>query len=64
VEAGAALRRMVGRWTFGLRADAGAMFSSDPAPQALFELGTTTDLPGFDHKAFVGDRAAVAPRPP
>ncbi|HSJ07767.1 MAG TPA: hypothetical protein VK936_13770 [Longimicrobiales bacterium] len=59
VEAGAALRRMVGRWTLGLRADAGAMFSSDPAPQALFELGTTTDLPGFDHKAFVGDRAVL-----
>lgn len=59
VEAGAALRRMVGRWTLGLRADAGALFSSGPPPQALFELGTTTDLPGFEHKAFVGDRAAL-----
>lgn len=59
VEAGAALRRMVGRWTLGLRADAGAVFSSEPPPQALFELGTTTDLPGFEHKAFVGDRAAL-----
>jgi hypothetical protein len=63
VEAGVAQRRMSGRWTLGLRADAGAMFTpagSEPAPQALFELGTTTDLPGFDYKEFVGDRAALA----
>jgi hypothetical protein len=60
VEAGAAQRRMFGRWTLALRGDVGAMFSSSPAPQALFELGTTTDLPGFDYKEFVGDRAALA----
>jgi hypothetical protein len=59
VEAGTALRRMVGRWTFGLRGDAGIALSPDMPPQALFELGTTNDLPGFDHKAFVGDRAAI-----
>jgi hypothetical protein len=59
VEAGTAVRRMAGRFTLGLRADGGVLFSSAPPPQALFELGTTNDLPGFDHKAFVGDRAAI-----
>jgi hypothetical protein len=61
VEAGVAQRRMSGRWTLALRGDAGAMFSSDPVPQALFELGTSTDLPGFDYKEFVGDHAPLAP---
>jgi hypothetical protein len=59
VEAGVAQRRMFGRFTLALRGDAGAMFSSNPAPQALFELGTANDLPGFDYKQFVGDRAAL-----
>jgi hypothetical protein len=58
-EAGAALRRMIGRWTLGLRADGGITFSTEPPPQSLFELGTTNDLPGFAHKAFAGDRAAI-----
>jgi hypothetical protein len=59
VEAGTALRRVVGRWTLGLRGDAGMAFSPEMPPQAIFELGTTNDLPGFAHKAFVGDRAAI-----
>jgi hypothetical protein len=58
-EAGAALRRMIGRWTLGLRADGGITFSTEPPPQSLFELGTANDLPGFAHKAFAGDRAAI-----
>jgi hypothetical protein len=59
VEAGASLRRIFGRFTVALRGDAGTLLSSEPPPQALFELGTTEDLPGFDHKAFTGDRAAL-----
>jgi hypothetical protein len=58
-EAGAAIRRMIGPWTFGLRADGGIAFSSELPPQALFELGTAADLPGYDHKEFTGDRAAL-----
>lgn len=59
IEAGASLRRMIGRWTLSGRADAGAVFSDSVPPQAMFELGTATDLPGFTHKAFTGDRAAL-----
>jgi hypothetical protein len=59
VEAAASLRRVFGRFTVAARGDAGALLSSGPPPQALFELGTTSDLPGFDHKAFTGDRAAL-----
>ena len=59
VETGASLRRMVGRFTFSGRADAGIVFSDSTPPQALFELGTVADLPGFEHKAFTGDRAAL-----
>ena len=59
IEAGVSLRRVFGRFTVVARGDAGALLSSEPPPQALFELGTTEDLPGFDHKAFSGDRAAL-----
>ena len=59
VETGASLRRMVGRFTFSGRADAGIVFSDSTPPQAMFELGTVADLPGFEHKAFTGDRAAL-----
>jgi hypothetical protein len=59
IETGAALRRMIGRWTLGLRGDAGITFSPAPPPQSLFELGTANDLPGFAHKAFAGDRTAI-----
>lgn len=60
LEAGLAQRRMFGRWTLGLRGDAGILVSDEPPPQALYELGTATDLPGFSYKEFVGDRAAFA----
>jgi hypothetical protein len=61
-EAGLSHRRMYGRWTLAARGDAGVMTypGDEPAPQALFELGTATDLPGFAYKEFVGDRAALA----
>ncbi|HSJ23559.1 MAG TPA: hypothetical protein VK929_02670 [Longimicrobiales bacterium] len=62
LEAGFAQRRMLGRWTLGLRGDAGIMLTpgdAEPVPQALFELGTSADLPGFAYKEFVGDRAAL-----
>jgi hypothetical protein len=59
VETGASLRRMFGRFTLSGRADAGMVFSDSTPPQAMFELGTVADLPGFEHKAFTGDRAAL-----
>jgi hypothetical protein len=58
-EAGLSARRMVGRFTLSARGDAGIVLSDSTPPQALFELGTATDLPGFEHKAFTGDRAAL-----
>jgi hypothetical protein len=61
MEAGAALRRMSGRWTLAARGDAGiAFWRGEAVPQALYELGTSADLPGYDFKEFVGDRAAFA----
>jgi hypothetical protein len=59
IEAGASLRRMIGRFTISGRADGGIVVSDSTPPQAMFELGTVTDLPGFEHKAFTGDRAAL-----
>jgi hypothetical protein len=59
IETGASLRRMFGRFTISARGDAGIVFSDSLPPQAMFELGTVADLPGFEHKAFTGDRAAL-----
>jgi hypothetical protein len=59
VETGISARRMFGRFTVSARGDAGIVFSDSTPPQAMFELGTVTDLPGFEHKAFTGDRAAL-----
>jgi len=58
-EAGASVRKPIGRWTLSGRGDAGLTLSDSTPPQSFFELGTATDLPGFTHKAFTGDRAAL-----
>ena len=36
------------------------MLGDDPPPQQLYEIGSTQGLQGYDYKAFVGNRAAVA----
>lgn len=59
IDARVSLRRMFGRFTLSGRADAGIALSDSLPPQAMFELGTPVDLPGFAHKAFTGDRAAL-----
>jgi hypothetical protein len=59
LEAGLSARVMPGRWTFAARLDGGMVFSDSLPPQALFELGSSAGLPGFDYKAFTGDRAAL-----
>ena len=57
--------RLVGRqsWrqlTYVARVDGGAVMSRRPPPQQLFELGESQGLPGYDYKAFAGDRAVLA----
>jgi hypothetical protein len=57
--------RLVGRrsWralTYAARVDAGAVLSRKPPPQQLFELGQAGTLPGYEYKAFAGDRAVLA----
>jgi hypothetical protein len=59
VEAGAGLRRTLGRWSFSLSGDAGVVLSDRPPPQALFDLGIVSDAPGADERTFAGDRAAL-----
>ncbi|MEX1182822.1 MAG: hypothetical protein WEF86_06275 [Gemmatimonadota bacterium] len=58
-EAALSMRHMLGRWTLSAAGDAGIVLSDSTPPQAMFELGTAVDLPGFSHKAFTGDRAAL-----
>ncbi len=59
VEAGATLRRSLGRWTFWLAGDAGALLTDGAPPQALYELGATANVPGAADSVFAGDRAAL-----
>lgn len=58
VEAGLNLRATRGRFLFAARVDGGMVFG-DPPPQALYELGTTSGLPGYPYKQFGGDRALL-----
>jgi hypothetical protein len=58
-EAGLAVRRMFGRFTIWGSGNGGIVLSDSTPPQTMFELGTAVDLPGFSHKAFTGDRAAL-----
>lgn len=38
----------------------GGMLTGTPLTQGLFEIGSSQNLPGYDYKAFAGDRAWVA----
>ncbi len=38
----------------------GGMLTGTPPTQQLFEIGGTNNLPGYDYKAFAGDRAWIA----
>ena len=60
VEVRAAVRLLRGPFTLRLEADGGALFSRDPPPQQLFEVGGGLGLPGYDYKQFAGDRAGLA----
>ncbi len=55
-----AARRNLSDFVIATRANAGVV-AGDPLPaQQLFELGGENALPGYDYKAFAGDRAAAA----
>jgi len=55
-----AARRNVSDFVIAARAN-GGIVAGDPLPaQQLFELGGENALPGYDYKAFAGDRAAAA----
>lgn len=58
VEARAALRRELGPFQLFGRADAGTLLG-DPAPQAMFEIGSAEGLSAYGYKQFAGDRAAL-----
>ena len=58
VEAGLNLRATRGRLLFAARVDGGMVFG-EPPPQALYELGTASSLPGYPYKEFGGDRAVL-----
>lgn len=59
VEAGLRVGRVLGRVSVDGRVDGGVLFSSDPPPQRLLELGRYSGLPGYAARAFAGDRAVV-----
>jgi hypothetical protein len=59
-EASVSARRYLGPLTLAARLDGGALHSSEPPPQTLFELGgAIARLSGYRYKEFAGDRAAV-----
>jgi hypothetical protein len=53
------VRKYVGQFSLGAQADGGLVAGANPPPQKLFELGGDESLPGYDYKAFAGDRAAL-----
>lgn len=60
VEGVVRVRRQRARWSLAGEIHGGMLHSDRPPPQALFELGSLAGrLPGFEYKAFSGDRAAV-----
>ena len=60
LEANAAARHDVGRFTTTVRLDAGVAESGRIPLQQLYAVGGLTDVPGLEYKEFGGDRAVVA----
>jgi len=56
----AAARKNLSDFVIAARANAGVVAGQPLPPQQLFELGGENALPGYDYKAFAGDRAAAA----
>jgi hypothetical protein len=59
VEGRVVMRKNLTKLFFIARLHAGAVFSNQPPPQQLFELGGPAGLPGYEYKEFAGDRAAL-----
>jgi hypothetical protein len=59
LELRAAARREIGPFQLYARGDAGTLLGS-PAPQVMFEIGSSQGLSAYDYKEFAGDRAAIA----
>jgi hypothetical protein len=57
-EIGLSARQYFGQLSLAAHAD-GGIVTGDIPPQALFELGGSETLPGYDYKQFGGDRAAL-----
>lgn len=57
-EVGLSARQYYGSISLAAHLDGGLVTGNVP-PQRLFELGGSETLPGYDYKAFAGDRAAV-----
>lgn len=55
-----AARKNLSDFVIASRMNAGIVAGQPLPPQQLFELGGENALPGYDYKAFVGDRAAAA----
>ena len=59
VELRTAARHEIGPFQLFARGDAGAVFG-DPAPQAMFEIGSGEGLSAYGYKEFGGDRAMLS----
>ncbi|HYN82347.1 MAG TPA: hypothetical protein VES88_12655 [Gemmatimonadaceae bacterium] len=53
-----AARRELGPFQLYARGDAGTLIG-DPAPQVMFEIGSSEGLSAYDYKEFAGDRAGI-----
>ena len=60
LEAGGSTRRVRGDLAVDARLDAGITLSDAPPVQRLFELGRYSGLPGYEVRAFGGDRVVLA----
>jgi hypothetical protein len=58
LELRAAARRELGPFQLYARGDAGTLLGS-PAPQVMFEIGSSQGLTAYGYKEFAGDRAAI-----
>jgi hypothetical protein len=58
-ELSTSVRKYFGNVSLATELDGGLVLGHTPPPQALFEIGGTDALPGYDYKQFSGDRAVL-----
>jgi hypothetical protein len=59
VEGRVVVRKSFNRVFVIAKLQGGALFSDNPPPQQLFELGGSVGLPGYEYKEFAGTRSAL-----